>query len=153
MLALSSLDLSKAFDTKNHDLPIAKLEDYRFSNNALSFMFTYLKNRSQSVSIINPFSPWEEIIAGVPQGSLPGPLLFNIFVNDILCFESRFFLRNYTDSNISYSFGSNLEEVKGNLIEQNLSQDLLQLSKWFYENCTILKPKKCHCICALEKIP
>ena len=41
------MDLSKAFDTKNHDLLIAKLEAYRFSNNALLFMFTYLKNRSQ----------------------------------------------------------------------------------------------------------
>ena len=129
----------KAFDTINHDLLIAKLEAYGFSNNALSFMLSYLKNRSQRVSIKSSFSNWEEIIAGVPQGSILGPLLFSIFLNDIFYFDNRSFLSNYADDNVLYAFGSNLDEVK-----QNLSQDFLKLSEWFYENCMILNPEKCH---------
>ena len=106
------MNLSKAFDTINHDLVIAKLEAYGFSNNALSFMLSYLKNRSQRVSINSSFRAWEEIIAGVPQGSILGPLLFNIFLNDIFYFENRSFLSNYAD--VLYAFGSNLDEVKQN---------------------------------------
>ena len=126
------MNLSKAFDTINQDLLIAKLEAYRFSNNALLFMLSYLKNRSQRVSINSSFCTWEEIIAGVPQGSILGPLLFNIFLNDIFYFENRSFSSNYADDSVLYAFGSNLDEVK-----QNLSQDLLKLSEWFYENCMI----------------
>ena len=108
-------------------------------------MLSYLKNRSQRVSINSSFSTWEEIIAGVPQGSILGLLLFNIFLNDIFYFENRAFISNYTDGNVLHAFGSTLEEVK-----QNLSQDLLKLSEWFRENCMILNPEKCHYM-SLEK--
>ena len=133
------MDLSKGFDTINHDLLIVKLKAYGFSANALLFMLSCLKNRFQRVSINSSFSSWEEIIAGVPQGSILGPLLFNIFLNDIFYFENRAFISNYTDGNVLHAFCSTLEEVK-----QNLSQDLLKLSEWFHENCMILNPEKCH---------
>ena len=102
-------------------------------------MLSYLKNRSQRVSINSSFSTWAEIIAGVSQGSILGPLIFNIFLNDIFYFENRAFISNYAYDNALYAFGSNLEEVK-----QNLSQDLLKLSEWFHENCMILYPEGCH---------
>ena len=64
------LDLSKVFDTINHDLLLTKLKAYGFSHNALAFMLSYLKNRSHMVNINNSFGAWEETIAGVPQGSI-----------------------------------------------------------------------------------
>ena len=87
------MDLSKAFDTINHDLLIAKLEAHRFSNNALLFKLSYLKDRSKRISINSSFSTWGKIIAGLPQGSILRPLLFNIFLNDIY-FENRAFISN-----------------------------------------------------------
>ena len=135
------MDLSKAFDTINHDLLMAKLEAYRFSN-ALLFMLSYVKNRSQRVSINSSFNTWEEIIAAVPKGSILGPLLFNIFLNDIFYLENISFLINYADDNVFYVVDCNLGEVK-----QNLSQDLLKLSGWFHENCMILNQEKSHYMC------
>ena len=85
------MDLSKAFDTINHDLLIAKLEAYGLSTNALLFMPSYLRNRSHRISINSSFSTWEKIIASVPQGSILRPLLFNIFLNYIFYFENRAF--------------------------------------------------------------
>ena len=95
------IDLSKAFDTLNHDLLMAQLKAYGFSNNVLLFMLSCLKNRSQRVSINTSFSTWEKIIAGVPQESIPGPLSqTNIFLNDIFYFENRCYLSNYADDNV-----------------------------------------------------
>ena len=102
-------------------------------------MLTYLKKRSQRVRINSSFSTWEEIIAGVPQGSILRRLLFNIFLNEFFYFENRAFISNYADCNVLYAFGFNLEEVK-----QNISQEFLKLLKWLHENCMILNAKKCH---------
>ena len=88
------MNLSKAFDTINHDLLMAKLKAYWFSNSVLLCMLSYLKNRSQRVSVNSSFSNWEKIIAGVPQGPILGALFFNIFLNDIFYFENRFYLSN-----------------------------------------------------------
>ena len=89
------MDLSKTFDTINHDLLIAKLEAYEFSANAMLFMLSYLKNRSQIVSINSSSSNLVGIIADVPQVSILGPLLFNVFLNDMFYFENRDFVSNY----------------------------------------------------------
>ena len=126
------MDLSKAFDTINHNLLLAKLKAYGFSHNALAFMLSYLKNRSHRVNINNNFSTWEEIIVGVRQGSILGSLLFNIFIN-IFYFEDKSYLSNCADDNVLYAFGSNTAEVNN-----KLSQDLLKLSEWFTEYFMIL---------------
>ena len=87
-------------------------------------MLSYVKNQSHRVNINNNFSTWEEIIAGVSQGSILGPLLFHVFINDIFYFEDKSYLSNYADDNVLYALGSNITEVK-----DKLSQDLPKLSK------------------------
>ena len=72
------MDLSKAFDTLYHELLIAKLHAYGFNKNSLSLIHSYLKNRWKRVKINKSFSSWFELLTGVPQGSILGPLLFII---------------------------------------------------------------------------
>ena len=79
-------DLSEAFDCIKHDLLIAKLAAYEFASHSLSFVFSYLNERKQRTKIHNSYSPYAHIACRVLQGSILGPLLFNINMCD-MCFE------------------------------------------------------------------
>ena len=76
------MDLSKAYDCVNHDLIIAKLEAYGVGENSLRLIQNYLSQRQQRVKVGSSFSEWLEIILGILQGSILGPILFNVFIND-----------------------------------------------------------------------
>ena len=132
------MDLSKAFDTISHSLLLAKLKAYGFSNQALSLLQNYLCNRFQRSMINGPFSSWNEVITGGPQGSVLGPLLFNIFLNDIFLFISKCQLCNYADDNTLYKSGKNMQKIKN-----DLEMDFMILHKWFDENHMMLNPDKC----------
>ena len=119
------MDLSKAFDTLNHDLLIAKLGAYGFETDALRYMKSYLKNRKQKVRVNKTFSEWERITTSVPQGSILGPLLFTIFVNDLFLFVSNASLGNYADDNTIYTFGDNLKTIKNTLLHENFAVILI----------------------------
>ena len=78
------MDLSKAFDTINHELLIAKLHAYGFPIQTLEVLLSYLQERWQRVKINTTFSSWTQLLQGVPQGSIFGPMLFNININSFL---------------------------------------------------------------------
>ena len=80
------MDLSKAFDCLPHDLLLLKLKYYGLSDKALKLMESYLTNRKQCVKLGSTKRDFESILKGVPQGSILGPVLFNIFINDIFHF-------------------------------------------------------------------
>ena len=80
------MELSKTFDTINHNLLLAKLKTYGFSNKALSLLQSYLYNRFQKSIINGCFSSCDEVITGVSQGSILDLLFFNIFLNDTFLF-------------------------------------------------------------------
>ena len=84
-------DLSKTFDCLSHELLLAKLHAYGFNVAALRLIHSYLTNRKQRAKVNLSYSPWEEILFGVPQGFILGPLLFNIFLCDL------FFIMNKID--------------------------------------------------------
>ena len=77
------MDLSKAFDTINHELLLAKLNAYGFDKNSLEILRNYLNIRWQSTKINTTFSSWSALLKVVSQGSVLGPILFNIFLNDL----------------------------------------------------------------------
>ena len=106
------MDQSKAFDTLNHNLLIVKLGVLRFERELLTFMKSYLSDRQQCVTVNNNFRSWEKIITGVPQDSMLGRVLFNIFINDLFLFVSSSYVSNYANDNTLYAPSFNLEEVK-----------------------------------------
>ena len=133
------MDLSKAFDIWNHNLLIVKLGADGFERDSLSFMKIYIRDRQQRVRANNNFSSWEKIIAGVPQSSILGPLLFNIY---LFIFVSSSNSSNYTDDNTLYTSGFNLEEVKN-----YLRTDSDAVTKSLYENHMALNAEKYHFKC------
>ena len=82
-VAAVAIDLSKAFDSVCRPLPPAKLKAYGFTHDALEIMTAYLLGRRQRVKLDGVHSTWRTIKTGVPQWSLLGPLLFNMYVNDL----------------------------------------------------------------------
>ena len=91
------MDLSKACDCVNHGLIKAKLEAYGVCENRLRLIQNYLSKRQQTVKVGSSLSKWLQIIPGVPQGSILGPIFFNVLINNLLLFIKETDICNFAE--------------------------------------------------------
>ena len=123
------MDLSKAFDKMPHGLLIAKLHAYGLSYGACTIMISYLKDRFQRVKVTGSTSHWVTINRGVPQGSVLGPLLFNIFVNDLYLVDMYSDIANFADDNNLYTQHNDV-----NTLKVTIERDSETAISWFRDN-------------------
>ena len=140
------MDLCKAFNCLNHELLLAKLNAYGFSTDAIQMVHSNLTGRRQRVKVNGSFSSWKEMKLGVPQGSILGPLLFNIFINDIFLLLNEIEICNYADDTTIYCSHMERQEVT-----LRLENDTVELSNWFAEDFMKLNEEECYLIVFGEK--
>ena len=133
------MDLSRAFDCLPHELLIAKLEAYGFQTSTLHILYSYLKNRRQAVKINGILSDFLEILSGVPQGSILGSILFNIFINDFIYHmeNTSAEVLNFADDNTLSAFAETITELK-----KILDEAATEAIKWLESNEMIANKDK-----------
>ena len=132
------MDLNKAFDTINHQLLLVELHAYGFSQQALAITCSHLSNRKQRIKINNVFSSCKDLILSVPQGSVIGPLLFNIYLNDLFIFLKDVGICNFADNITTYISDESLENVL-----KSLDKNSMFAIRWFENKYMKLNTDKC----------
>ena len=123
------VDLSKAFDTVSHSTLLEKMQNYGILENELEWFRNYLFQRDQTVCFNGEKSQREPVFTGVPQGSILGPLLFIMFINDLSDVLEHSHLVKYADDMVLFTAHENFI-----IIENKLNADLERLSRWFDNN-------------------
>ena len=124
-----------------HNLLIVKLQAYGFDDDSLNFICNYFVDREQRIKINSSFSTWSKIENGVPQGSILGPLLFNIKTLDMFFEQKDVSFSAYADDNTPYFCDKNLE-----VLRSKLQLCAIKLFEWFSNNYMKIKSDKCHLV-------
>ena len=133
------IDLSKAFDTLCYDILLHKLRYYGFSGTELKLLRCYLRNREQYVKYNNYQSELIDISTGVPQGSILGPLLFSICINDLITVSDKLnFIMHADDTTIYF----NLEDFDPTCLEADITNELEKVNIWLKLNKLSLNTQK-----------
>ena len=132
------IDLSKAFDTLDHEILLAKLSNYGIEGNALKLIKSYLSNRKQLVSVLNESSAILPVKFGVPQGSVLGPLLFILYINDISNLAEQCKIVLFADDTNIFVTGNTREEAY-----VNANKILTTISRYMECNLLHINTKKC----------
>jgi len=130
------IDIKKAFDTVDHRILIRKLQHYGFEGVELELLKNYLVKRYQYTDIDGFISEFAEILAGVPQGSVLGPLLFLIYINDFPC-ATNFQSFLFADDTSLFMSGNNLKSL-----QIQAQAELYKVEEWFKANKMQLNSKK-----------
>lgn len=133
------IDFRKAFDLVDHGILLQKLKLYKCDERTITWFDSYLTSRTQTVSINNAMSGSESILYGVPQGSILGPLMFLLFINDL-----PQVLQNSVSSTDLYADDTTIYDIQSNIksLETNLQNALILLTKWCRENGMVLNTEK-----------
>ncbi len=131
------LDLRKAFDTVNHKVLISKLSTFNFSYDALELIKSYLHNRIQHVKVHNYLSDALNCPTGVPQGSILGPLLFSLNINDLPSVCPEVEIQLYADDTVLYAHGSTKQQAA-----EKLTKALDGVAAWLNKACLKLNTSK-----------
>ena len=131
------MDLSKAFDCIPHNLLIAEFHAYGLSFEMVTFLNLQLKNWKQNVKINNIFSEFQNILSGVPQGSMVGSILFRIFLNDLFFCIKKSNLHNLADD---YTKAATCNTLAGLL--KTLEGESESVVSWFKQNEIIVNADK-----------
>ena len=148
VIGFIALDFRKAFDVLNHVILCEKLKLYGCNDNTVKWFRSYLNNRTQKVTVNNHLSSLCVLSHGVPQGSILGPLLFLIFINDLVLHCQYSNVHKYADDTSLCAAGKTVADVN-----DSLSQDLLSIEKWCKSNKFVLNANKCSAmlICTSQK--
>nr|CAI5854689.1 unnamed protein product [Callosobruchus analis] len=133
------IDLSKAFDSINHQLLISKLHHFGFSESSVIWFSDYLSNRTQCVKVDGSVSALRDVSKGVPQGSILGPVLFTLYVSDLNEVVKHCKMHSYADDTQLYLSYNPAKVLEASL---NLSSDLGNVCSWFNSNGLKVNPKK-----------